>query len=194
MRQRDLWNRPRNEPPAYRREPPAPEHRPAPRDDYGQADYSADYGYDPRTRSGYRATERLGDGSDFGQADFSADYGYDPATRSGFRRDDPAARPVYDGRPDPRDEVRTWDGRPAHPPRARRHGTSDAVIWAVVSERLAHERGLDDRDIEVLVRDGEVILNGTVRRREDKRRAEDLAELRDVHHVQNNLRLRRGFF
>ena len=69
------------------------------------------------------------------------------------------------------------------------------VIWAVINGRLDHERGLDARDIEVIVDGSEVILNGTVRSREEKRLAEDLADVRGVTHIQNNLRVgRRGFW
>lgn len=122
------------------------------RDDYGQADYSNAYGYDPRTRSGYRAfDDRAG--------------GYAPP---------------------PRDhEPRLADDR-----RPRRDGPSDRVLWAVITERLDDERRLDLRDVEVIVRDGEVTLNGTVRHKEDKRRIEDIADIDGVRHVQNNLRAR----
>jgi osmotically-inducible protein OsmY len=48
------------------------------------------------------------------------------------------------------------------------------------------------RDVEVLVDDAEVTLNGTVRNKEDKRRIEDIADLEEVRHVQNNLRVRDG--
>jgi osmotically-inducible protein OsmY len=64
------------------------------------------------------------------------------------------------------------------------------VLWAVIVERLEDQRGLDLRDVEVLVDNAEVTLNGTVRRKEDKRRIEDVADIDGVRHVQNNLRLR----
>ena len=45
--------------------------------------------------------------------------------------------------------------------------------------------------IEVQVDNGEVTLTGTVESRQDKRRAEDIADrISGVKHVQNNLRLR----
>jgi hypothetical protein len=72
----------------------------------------------------------------------------------------------------------------------RRRGPSDRVLWAVIVERLEDERGLDLRDVEVLVEDAEVTLNGFVRRKEDKRRIEDIADLDGVRNVQNNLRVR----
>ncbi|MFC0008345.1 BON domain-containing protein [Devosia nitrariae] len=44
--------------------------------------------------------------------------------------------------------------------------------------------------MSVNVRDGEVTLNGSVHSREDKRRAEDLADdVSGVRNVQNNLRV-----
>jgi len=63
------------------------------------------------------------------------------------------------------------------------------VLWAVIVERLEDERGLDLRDVEVIVQDAEVTLNGHVRRRADKRRIEDIADIDGVRHVQNNLRV-----
>jgi len=206
MTRRDAWGRPHD--PRYDREPPP---RPD-RDDFGQADYSRDYGYDPARRSGYRAAEDRSDGSDYGQADFSEDYGYDPVGRRGYRRDtppddarDPYAPPReadlrHESRdrtlPPPRHEERSWRDRGGVSswfggPRRR---SSDRVLWTVVTERLDSDRRLDSSDIEVLVHGSEVTLNGTVRDRDDKRRAEDLAEVRDVTHVQNNLRVRRRGF
>ena len=127
------------------------------RDDFGQADYSDMYGYDPQTRSGYRAYD---DGRDR--------YGED---RGPYREDRTYA-------PERR--------------RARRDGPSDRVLWAVITERLEDQRRLDLRDVEVIVEDGEVTLNGRVRHKHDKRRIEDVADIDGVRHVQNNLRDREG--
>jgi len=177
----------------YRRDLP-------PRPDYGQADYSRDYRYDPVRRTGYRTEIDDVDRDDYGQADYSEDYGYDPVNRRGYRRDAESERDAYYGREhygepqefDERREPRSWFGR--NEPHRRRGAPSDRVIWAVVTQRLANARGLDASHIDVSVRDGEVILDGTVRHRDDKRRAEDLAEIDGVPNVQNNLRVRRGFF
>ena len=132
------------------------------RDDYGQADYSNLYGYDPRTRSGYRAY------------DDGRPHAGDPPPRAeeprGYR-DDPTA---YDR--DPR--------------AARRDGPSDRVLWAVIMERLEDERRLDLREVKVEVHDREVTLFGTVRHKGDKRRIEDVADIEGVRNVQNNLRVR----
>jgi hypothetical protein len=202
---------------------------PSPRKDFGQADFSSDYGYDPERRSGYRAADEAGRrADDYGQADYSTDFAYDPQLGRGYRRfsdedrdyvdrDDAdrvyVRREAYDenrrGPPDDdRDERerergigergRSWvdragaffAGRDEAEPRQRRRWPSDRVLWAVIVERLEDERGLDLRDVEVLVDDAEVTLNGTVRRKEDKRRIEDIADIQGVRHVQNNLRAR----
>ncbi|HXA40153.1 MAG TPA: BON domain-containing protein [Phenylobacterium sp.] len=178
------------------------------RDDFGQADYSRDYGYDPGARSGYRVDDELRPAhDDYGQADYSTDYAYDAERGEAYRRQSPLDR----------DDGRRPDGgdyRPAGPPRSwmdkageffspgpreprvetragrLRRGPSDRVLWAVIVERLEDQRGLDLRDLEVIVQDAEVTLNGTVRHKADKRRIEDVADVDGVRHVQNNLRLR----
>lgn len=129
------------------------------RDDYGQADYSNLYGYDPQTRSGYRAY-------DDGRPRFDGPY-----------RDDRG--PVRESE---------WRSPPEHR-HLRRDGPSDRVLWAVIVERLDDERRLDLRGVEVEVHDGEVTLNGTVRHKADKRRIEDIADIDGVRNVQNNLRV-----
>lgn len=174
------------------------------RDDNGQADYSDDYGHDGRRRAGYRVEEDIRSRSDdFGQADYSTTYGYDPGQRQGYRRYS-AADPDYERRmneSEPRraEQPRSFIDRAgdffaprpvtARPPNPRR-GPSDRVLWAVVMERLDHQRGLDLRDVRVVVEDAEVTLNGTVRHKGDKRRVEDVADIDGIRHVQNNLRVR----
>lgn len=70
---------------------------------------------------------------------------------------------------------------------------SDERIREDVSDRLTDDGWLDASAIEVVVKDGEVTLSGTVHARDDKRRAELLAEsVSGVDNVQNNLRLDRG--
>jgi hypothetical protein len=84
-------------------------------------------------------------------------------------------------------------GRPEGPHRGkgpRGYVRPDSRILEDVSDRLADDGRLDASDIEVVVATGEVTLNGIVRSRPDKRRAEDLAERASgVTHVQNNLRV-----
>ena len=62
-------------------------------------------------------------------------------------------------------------------------------MWVMIVERLEDERGLDLRDLEIIVDDGEVTLNGHVRHKTDKRRIEDIADIEGVRHLQNNLRV-----
>lgn len=187
------------------------------RDDFGQADYSTDYEYDAASRSGRRVAEDANVRDDYGQADYSRDYAYDPDRGRGYRRftdddrdygrrmdsgdhrSEDAGR--YADEPEDRERGRSWKERAGAflgggsnrdearaPP--RRRGPSDRVLWAVIVERLEDQRGLDLRDVDVLVEDGEVTLNGTVRRKEDRRRIEDIADIEGVSHVQNNLRVR----
>ena len=98
---------------------------------------------------------------------------------------------------------REWDERQAdvrHEQREAEHRgrgprgykRSDARIAEDINDRLTDDAYIDASDIDVSVKDGEVTLLGLVSRRDDKRRAEDLAEtILGVGHVQNNLRLRR---
>lgn len=68
----------------------------------------------------------------------------------------------------------------------------DEQIKEDVSQALYHDPALDASEIEVLVKDGIVILNGTVITRDAKRRAEYCAEkARGVEDVQNQLKLQR---
>ena len=59
---------------------------PRDRDDFGQADYSSDYAYDPRSRTGYRADEQYRGREDYGQADYSSDFSFDAARGRPYRR------------------------------------------------------------------------------------------------------------
>jgi osmotically-inducible protein OsmY len=72
----------------------------------------------------------------------------------------------------------------------RGYTRSDDRIREDVNDRLTDDWQLDASEIEVVVGNCEVTLNGTVNSRDDKRRAEDLAEnVSGVRHVQNNLRV-----
>ncbi|MBS0362386.1 MAG: BON domain-containing protein [Proteobacteria bacterium] len=169
------------------------------REDFGQADYSRDYSYDPDSRSGYRAShDRRPAVYDFGQADYSDDYAYDETERRAYRHRRADGAPYDDDTRFPRrDEQRSWTERAGdflsghrrdedYGPRARR--MSDRALRDVIVDRLEAQRNLDLRDVEVLVEDREVTLNGRVRNKADKRRIEDIADIDGVRHVQNNLR------
>jgi osmotically-inducible protein OsmY len=67
---------------------------------------------------------------------------------------------------------------------------TDDRILEEISDRMTDDPVLDASDIEVVVANCEVTLNGFVRVRADKRLAEDLADsVSGVTHVQNNLRV-----
>lgn len=67
---------------------------------------------------------------------------------------------------------------------------SDDRIREDVNDRLTDDSWLDASNVEVSVQQREVTLSGTIASREDKRRAEDLADsVPGVTHVQNNLRV-----
>jgi osmotically-inducible protein OsmY len=87
------------------------------------------------------------------------------------------------------DEVRAGQHRGRGPKGYRR---SDERMRDDVSDRLSDDSWLDASDIEVRVENGEVTLTGFVSSRDDKRRAEDLAErVSGVENVQNQIRVRR---
>ena len=68
---------------------------------------------------------------------------------------------------------------------------SDERIKEDVNDRLSDDYYLDASDVEVAVENTEVTLTGTVRNRNDKRRAEDLAEsVSGVTNVENRLRVK----
>jgi hypothetical protein len=70
---------------------------------------------------------------------------------------------------------------------------SDDRIREEISDRLMQDHAVDATDIEVLVKDGEVTFSGTVTSRDQKRRAEELAErCNGVSEITNNLRLSRS--
>ena len=69
---------------------------------------------------------------------------------------------------------------------------SDDRIREDVCDRLTDDPMLDASDIEVAVSRGEVTLSGSVRDRDDKRRAEDIIErISGVREVHNSLRVNR---
>lgn len=69
---------------------------------------------------------------------------------------------------------------------------SDERVRDDINDTLTDDRFLDASDVEVEVRDGEVVLSGTVADKNAKRRAEDLAEsISGVKHLENRLRIAR---
>ncbi len=155
-----------------------------------------------------------GYGSRYGRGGPSVYQGYmpfDPSDRYGSPRDADRYRGSY-GRGEDRDmwdragdEIASWFGDEDAERRrdmdARRDEShrgrgpkgylrSDSRINEDVHDRLTDHPRLDASDISVSVENGEVTLSGFVRRRGDKRIAEDCAEsVTGVKNVQNNLRV-----
>ena len=178
-----------------------------PMEDYGQADYSRDYAYDPANRTGYRvdpreeARQRRDDGLRSAERenvdrDYLLDRGRGHRQQEDLRDHHHRGTEAYSRERDHED--RSWGGRGGKSSLfgGRDHrGENDRVLWVVATEALRKARGIDQSDIDVQVENGVITLNGTVRSREEKRRAEDLVEQRGVRDVQNNLRIReRRFF
>lgn len=130
----------------------------------------------------------------YGNLDRRAGYGGYYRERDDYRSG--AKRPLMDRAAD---EVASWFGNDAA--EARREADhrgkgpkgyvrSDARILEDVNDRLHDDRWVDASDIEVKVDAAEITLSGTVRSKEEKRRAEDCADaVSGVRHVQNNLRV-----
>jgi hypothetical protein len=166
--------------------------------DYGSSGYSsrtADYGderyFDHRDR-----------GRDGAYGDYNPYRSFGPRGGPGDgRRPHHEERTWFDRA---RDEVSSWMGDQdalhrreadgAHRGRGPKgYRRSDERIREDVSDRLTDDSWLDAHGVEVSVSDGDVTLSGTVRSREDKKRAEALAEsVGGVDNVQNNLRVDRG--
>jgi len=99
------------------------------------------------------------------------------------------------------DEVSSWFGDEDAERRRRmdqhrgrgpkNYKRSDSRIQEDINDRLTDDGWIDASDIEVSVSGREVTLSGHVASRDEKRRAEDIAEgVSGVGHVQNNLRVR----
>lgn len=91
----------------------------------------------------------------------------------------------------------TWSGRQGYGGGFRGRGPkdyqrSDERIREEISDRMTDDDNLDASDITIQVKQGEVALIGTVTTRDQKRRAEDLAEsISGVREVTNNIRVAR---
>ena len=151
----------------------------------GMRDYSSQrYNYP----TGFRSNESYGERS----------RGYD-SDREGYDRGD--ERGWWDRASD---TVASWFGdedaeRRRRQDQQREHRgrgpkgykRSDERIKEDVNDRLSDDYYLDASDVEVTVTNTEVTLTGTVNNRNDKRRAEDLAEsVSGVSNVENRLRVK----
>lgn len=165
------------------------EERRADPDQGGEADY--------RRRQAYGPSER--DEPRYGQVDYRDRQRYDEPRRWSGQPDrgergggiglNPTLERIAGGYADHiwRSDMPAGEHRGRGP---KNYTRSDDRIREDVSERLSDDSWLDASEIEVRVANCEVILTGAVQSRDDKRRAEDLAEqVSGVKHVQNNLRV-----
>ena len=155
--------------------------------DYRQQPYGQAYGqpdYEPQRygRQGYGGygqerygQDRYGQGGGFVGSNEYLQRVSDGETETGFRE-------TFRGE-------RYGEGR--HRGRGPKNYTrSDERIREDVNDRLSDDPWLDASEIEVQVSKCEVTLTGSVDTRDDKRRAEDIAEqVSGVKNVQNNLRV-----
>lgn len=162
------------------------------RGDYGQSRRAGGdlYGRDRypgnSSREGYAGMgERFAGGTD----DYGRDYGHDLESQAYGR----APRSAFgSGMGASQSDYRPWADSGEHRGRGPRgYQRSDDRIREDVSDRLSDDGRVDASDIEVTVSNGEVTLSGTVSSRDQKRRAEDIAEdVSAVKHVQNNIRVK----
>lgn len=157
---------------------------------YGDYDRGMDYG--SRGTAGYGGPD-YGGGSGYGSGSGYGRQGYGGRERGWWDRatDEVASWMGDEGA----EQRRTMDqGRAGHQGRGPKGYTrSDDRIREDVNDRLTDDHRVDAGDIEVTVSNGEVTLTGTVRSRDDKRRAEDIADaVSGVKHVQNNVRVQQG--
>lgn len=156
-------------------------------DDLGYGDFGYNDGgyrrtgqdyYDDRNRSyarqGYQGYQGDNDDRSYGRRDFLDRASDEVASWFGDEDAERRRRMDHNRGKGPKGYIRT-----------------DERIREDVNDRLSDDPMLDASDVEVTVSGGEVTLGGTVATRQDKRRAEDLAEaVSGVTHLQNNLRVK----
>jgi osmotically-inducible protein OsmY len=148
------------------------------RGDYNRVNYIPDNDENRDRRNRDYENTQFGTSGTFGYrgSSYSSDFGYNDDRR------DTGLEPGSSGRGSERVSYR---GR--GPKDYRR---SEDRIREDVCERLTDNDKVDASNIEVKVQGDEVVLEGTVHSKEEKRRAEDLAEtVSGVHDVQNRLRI-----
>lgn len=175
--------------------------------DYGRGRYRNydEYGRDPGASAGYGESREYGRGGGYGATGrYAGQGGYGLSAQGGGYREERRRGQYGDedrrGREDRSwleragervssffgaDEAGSYRGRG---PKGYRR--SDERIREDVCDQLTDDPWLDASNIEVEVRETEVMLKGAVGNREDKRRAEFLCEaVSGVKNVQNQLRI-----
>ena len=155
------------------------------RNDYNDRYRNLGYGEGLGMTSGY-SNRNYGNRNDYGNAGNDRDRGWWDRTRdevsSWFGDDDAERRRRIDRVTGPHKGTGPRD-----------YQRSEDRIREDVCYRLADDDMVDASDIQVEIKDEEVILTGTVNSREEKRRAEDLVEsIYGVRNVENRLRVNRN--
>jgi len=163
---------------------------------YGNARRMRDYGDNQRSNYGYSSP-----GSNYGSS-----YGSSYGTNNDYNRQNWGNRDNdRDWWDRTKDEVKSWvgdddaerrremDKRMAGQHRGkgpRGYSRSDDRIKEDVCERLSDDSYVDASDIDIKVEGSEVVLTGNVNSREEKRRAEEIAEaISGVRNVENRLKV-----
>ncbi|MGE0724770.1 MAG: BON domain-containing protein [Alphaproteobacteria bacterium] len=142
-----------------------------------------------------RGMGRWGGGRDPYPDRYGGGHDHDRARGVDWRGDDAGARWAAGEFADDREAAgRAGKFRGGHYGRGPRgYMRSDDRIREDVNDCLTDDWRVDATNVEVAVASCEVTLSGTVNSREEKRRAEDLAEdVSGVKHVQNNLRVQQA--
>jgi hypothetical protein len=146
---------------------------------------------------GYGGYGGPGDGRQYGREEGRPDYGYS-GERSGLAGGYGGGRQQFSGYGQPVSQGEGFGQRPAGSGLSyagrgpKNYQRSDDRIREEISDRMTDDDQLDASEISVQVQKCEVTLTGTVSSREQKRRAEDLAEaISGVREVTNNLRVHR---
>lgn len=151
---------------------------------YGYTEYRPDGGRGNYSAFGYSSPSRIYGPQAYGPQAYADERGWWDQTRdevsSWFGDEQAARRRQFD---DARQDVHRGRG-------PKGYTRSDDRIREDVNDRLTDDHLLDASEVEVRVSSGEVTLTGHVAHRDDKRRAEDIADrVAGVKHVQNNLRV-----
>ena len=170
-------------------------------EDFNRADRSLE-SYRGQNRDDYRDRGRWGGGeAGYGAAggtmrnrSYETDYSQDRGGhRGGQERGfwDRAADKVAEWFGGDDSQGSPYETRQSHRGKGpKNYRRSDDRVREDVSDKLSDDHWLDASEIEVTATSGEVTLTGTVKSRDDKRRAEQLAEqVSGVDNVQNNLRV-----
>jgi osmotically-inducible protein OsmY len=189
---RDIGGRERGERRTYREE------RYAPEDDFyrGRGDSDEDRGpvwggreYGRGSLAGGREYGRgsLGGQREYGDREYT---GLGGSRGREFDEDQSGSWGMRQGQQREREGWRAAERGPHTGRGPRGYKRSDERIQEEVSDRLEDDDWLDASDIDVRSEDGVVILEGTVKNKEAKRRAEDLADsCKGVKDVMNRLRV-----